>query len=68
VSAVVEPDGAVRPCFFHRPIGYLRGGSTLEQVVNGPEAIAFRSGLDIATNPICRSCVCSLNWKSSRNS
>ena len=61
VSAVMETDGAVRPCFFHKSIGRVGHGSTLYDVVNGPEAIAFRSSLDVATNPVCRQCVCSLN-------
>lgn len=61
-SAVVEADGTVRPCFFHRPIGTM-GGSGLLNVLNGPEAVDFRSRLDIASNPICQRCVCSLNWK-----
>jgi MoaA/NifB/PqqE/SkfB family radical SAM enzyme len=60
VSAVVEADGTVRPCFFHRPIGKLNGNG-LVRVLNGPEAVAFRSALDVASNPICRRCVCSLN-------
>jgi MoaA/NifB/PqqE/SkfB family radical SAM enzyme len=62
VSAVIEADGTVRPCFFHRPIGYLNGRNLL-QVINGPEALAFRSGLDVSSNAVCRRCVCSLNWK-----
>jgi len=62
-SAVIEADGAVRPCFFHRPIGHLHSGKSLEEILNGPEAIAFRDGLQVATNPVCRNCVCSLNWK-----
>jgi len=59
VSAVVETDGTVRPCFFHRPIGRLNGQSLIE-VLNGPEAIAFRQRLDVARDPTCRRCVCSL--------
>jgi Fe-coproporphyrin III synthase len=62
VSAVVETDGAVRPCFFHRPIGSLKSHSLL-QVLNGFEAQQFRASLDVATNPVCSRCVCSLNWK-----
>ncbi len=61
VSAVMEADGTVRPCFFHKPIGRATAGNTLLDVVNGPEALAFREQLDVATNPICRTCVCSLN-------
>jgi len=62
VSAVVEADGTVRPCFFHRPIGSLKS-QTLLEVVNGFEAQQFRASLDIATNPVCERCVCSLNLK-----
>jgi MoaA/NifB/PqqE/SkfB family radical SAM enzyme len=63
VSAVLESDGLVRPCFFHRPIGTVANGATLLEVLNGPEAIGFRRGLDVSTNAICQRCVCSLNWK-----
>jgi MoaA/NifB/PqqE/SkfB family radical SAM enzyme len=59
VSAVVEANGDVRPCFFHPPIGNT-AGATLAQVLNGPRAVAFREGLDVATNPTCQQCVCSL--------
>ena len=61
VSAVLEADGTVRPCFFHKPIGRVDEEHTLFDVINGPQAVAFRDQLDIATNPICRQCVCSLN-------
>jgi Fe-coproporphyrin III synthase len=63
VSAVLESDGVVRPCFFHRPIGTVGKGRSLLEVLNGPEAISFRLGLDVSTNAVCRRCVCSLNWK-----
>ena len=63
VSAVVETGGAVRPCFFHEPIGRAETG--LASAVNSDAAQAFRSSLDIATNPICKRCVCSLNWSTS---
>ena len=60
VSAVVEVDGSVRPCFFHPPVGNITS-STLEEVINGDAAKAFRQSLDVTTNPTCRRCVCSLN-------
>ncbi len=63
VSAVIESNGTVRPCFFHRSIGTVGQGASLLEILNGPEAIAFRRDLDVSTNPICRRCVCSLNWK-----
>ena len=59
VSAVVEADGTVRPCFFHRPLGNIREKPLLE-ILNGVEALDFRERLDIARDPICRQCVCSL--------
>jgi MoaA/NifB/PqqE/SkfB family radical SAM enzyme len=61
VSSVVEVDGSVRPCFFHRSIGNIRS-STLEEVVNGEAARAFRQSLNVSENPTCRRCVCSLNY------
>jgi Fe-coproporphyrin III synthase len=63
VSVVVEADGVVRPCFFHPPIGQVNAENTLLDVINGTKAIEFRAALDVASNPICRRCVCSLNWK-----
>jgi radical SAM protein with 4Fe4S-binding SPASM domain len=60
VSAVVEASGDVRPCFFHPAIGNTHQG-TLQEIVNGPAAFRFRAALDVATNPVCRSCVCSLH-------
>ena len=64
-SAVVEADGTVRPCFFQRPIGHLKSGRPLQQILNDPEAVAFRESLDVATNELCKKCVCSLNWRES---
>ena len=60
VSSVVEADGTVRPCFFHRSLGNIHDAS-LEQVLNSPDAVGFRQQLDVKTNPICRMCVCSLS-------
>ena len=59
VSAVVEADGAVRPCFFHRALGNIREKPLLA-ILNGEQALDFRERLDIPSDPICRQCVCSL--------
>ncbi len=59
VSAVIEAGGDVRPCFFHRPLGNTRDGG-LHEILNSSQALQFRKDLDIATDPICRRCVCSL--------
>jgi Fe-coproporphyrin III synthase len=60
VSTVVETDGAVRPCFFHKPLGNIHE-RPLEAILNSPEAIAFRENLDVVTDPTCRACVCTLS-------
>ena len=62
VSAVLEVDGSVRPCFFHKKIGDV-GGKTLQQVINGHEARTFRTSLKVSENAICQRCVCSLNYE-----
>jgi len=64
VSAVMSVDGFVRPCFFHAPIGSIRASDdvagSLHQIVNSTDARKFRQNLDIATDPTCQNCVCSL--------
>jgi Fe-coproporphyrin III synthase len=60
VSAVIEADGTVRPCFFHQPMGNIRKDS-LDNILNSEDAIRFRKELDIETNSTCIKCVCSLN-------
>ena len=59
VSAVIEASGEVRPCFFHPSVGNIHD-QTFADVVNNPHALQFRADLDIASNPTCRHCVCSL--------
>jgi MoaA/NifB/PqqE/SkfB family radical SAM enzyme len=61
VSAVVEVDGSVRPCFFHHSIGNITS-ATLEEVINGEAAQKFRQSLDMQNDATCRRCVCSLNY------
>jgi MoaA/NifB/PqqE/SkfB family radical SAM enzyme len=60
VSAVVESNGDVLPCFFHNPYGNLNEKS-FESIINGPEAIAFRKHLNVRKDPTCQRCVCSLH-------
>ncbi len=67
VSAVLDSEGTVRPCFFHSPFGRMSADDELDRVLKGPEATVFRSSLDIGTNPVCRQCVCPLNWKKIRS-
>ncbi len=60
VSAVIEADGTVRPCFFHEAMGNIRDES-LEKILNGEKAYRFRKELDMQNNPTCLKCVCYLN-------
>ncbi len=66
VSAVIETDGAVRPCFFQPPLGNLRQEKSLAAVLNSESAVAWRRGLDPARDAICRRCVCSLALREER--
>jgi MoaA/NifB/PqqE/SkfB family radical SAM enzyme len=63
MSVVVEADGAVRPCFFHAPVGNVRE-RPLDQIVE-QNLPAFRRTLDLASDPVCTRCVCSMKtgWR-----
>ncbi|AXC13035.1 Fe-S protein, radical SAM family [Acidisarcina polymorpha] len=61
VSAVMEVDGSVRPCFFHPSVGNAHQ-LPLEEAINTDAALSFRSRLKVASNPTCQRCVCSLNY------
>jgi MoaA/NifB/PqqE/SkfB family radical SAM enzyme len=60
VSAVVEANGDLRPCFFHPAVGNIKRDG-LDGALNGPRATAFREQLDVASDPTCARCVCSLH-------
>ena len=60
VSAVIEADGNVRPCFFHPPVGNIKNES-FENILNNPRSLAFRRQLVPGLNSICKKCVCSLS-------
>ena len=59
VSAVIESDGSVLPCFFHKPYGNIFGGE-FSEIINSKEAIEFRKALNVRKDDVCRKCVCSL--------
>jgi len=63
VSIVIEANGAVRPCFFHRAIGNVRDRS-LESIVDN-DLRTFRAALRVGRNPVCERCVCTLKtgWR-----
>jgi MoaA/NifB/PqqE/SkfB family radical SAM enzyme len=59
VSAVIESNGNVMPCFFHKPYGNIYEND-FREIINSQEAIQFRKKLNIKTDSICKKCVCSL--------
>lgn len=63
VSSVIEADGTVRPCFFQPPLGNVHAAGSLDAVLNSPEAVAWRRGLDTRRDAICRRCVCTLSLR-----
>lgn len=62
VSAVIEPDGTLRPCFFHKAVANVHDAS-LEDALNSDSAVSFRRSLDVGRNSTCQRCVCSLNYE-----
>lgn len=59
VSAVLESDGRLMPCFFHEPYGNIYGND-FDNVLNSKTAIEFRRNLNVKKNETCKKCVCSL--------
>lgn len=60
VSAVIEADGNVRPCFFHDTMGSIHQNS-LQTILNSEKSIHYRKTLDVSKNTTCVKCVCYLN-------
>jgi Fe-coproporphyrin III synthase len=65
VSTVIEADGTVRPCFFQPPLGNIYSAGSLDAILNSPEALDWRRGLDTQRDAICRKCVCTLSLRES---
>ena len=59
VSAVIEPNGDVLPCFFHKSYGNIYN-EPFEKIINSSKAISFRKNLNIEEDITCKKCVCSL--------
>jgi MoaA/NifB/PqqE/SkfB family radical SAM enzyme len=66
VSSVIDSDGNIQPCFFHPKLGSLVDDS-FERLINRRSSIEFRKNLNVATDSICRKCVCSLNLSPFKN-
>ena len=63
MSAVLEADGDVRPCFFHGAVGNVRDTPIGDIVAH--HMPAFRRSLSMEDDPICTRCVCSMKtgWR-----
>jgi MoaA/NifB/PqqE/SkfB family radical SAM enzyme len=59
LSAVVEVDGSLRPCFFLPRVGKL-GDGTLLEALNASRAIEMRKAYRTGQRSECARCVCSL--------
>jgi Fe-coproporphyrin III synthase len=59
-SAVMEPGGTLRPCFFH-PLYAVSPDLPLDEALNAPAAVAFRRTLDVRRDETCKRCVCTLS-------
>jgi MoaA/NifB/PqqE/SkfB family radical SAM enzyme len=58
VSAIIEYNGVVRPCFPLDAYGTLAAHKTLEATLNSVQAKSLRGALDVENNPACQRCVC----------
>lgn len=62
VSTFLRADGTAQPCFFHQPFA-AEPHAPLVEILNSPSARHLRETLDVATNPTCQRCVCSLHYR-----
>jgi MoaA/NifB/PqqE/SkfB family radical SAM enzyme len=60
VSATIGVDGTARPCFFHPAYGILDRGGELASLLNAQSALGWRQSLVVATDVVCKRCVCPL--------
>lgn len=59
LSAIVEVDGTLRPCYFLPQVGQLNG-TPLHEAINTPAALDMRRAYKQGERAECQSCVCSL--------
>lgn len=60
ISAVVEVDGRVRPCYFLPVGGKVTPDHGLDRVLNDPDAVDLRRAVRLGQRGECDSCVCPL--------
>ncbi len=59
ISAVIQVDGTLQPCYFLPAWGKLNG-RRLPEALNDEEAVALRKAYSTGQRPECKSCVCPL--------
>jgi MoaA/NifB/PqqE/SkfB family radical SAM enzyme len=59
ISAVLDANGVLSPCFFQP--AYATSGGDLRDTLNSASAVAFRKALHVDRDATCRRCVCSMN-------
>jgi MoaA/NifB/PqqE/SkfB family radical SAM enzyme len=59
ISAVIEVDGSLRPCYFLPKMGKINGGG-ISGEINMPEALALRAAYRAGERAECERCVCPL--------
>ncbi len=60
ISAVVEVDGTLRPCYFLPEMSRLQRGGKLADALNSPDALELRRAYRHGERPECARCVCPL--------
>lgn len=60
LSAVIEVDGTLRPCYFLPEGGRVGDGSPLRDAINTPQALELRRQYQSGQRPECARCVCPL--------
>jgi MoaA/NifB/PqqE/SkfB family radical SAM enzyme len=60
LSAVIEVDGTLRPCYFLPGAGRVAGASPLREAINTPDALELRRQYRSGQRPECQRCVCPL--------
>ncbi len=60
LSAIIEVDGSLRPCYFLPTMGKVNG-VPLREAINAPEALDLRRAYRQGERVECKSCVCPLH-------
>ncbi|MFN8377646.1 MAG: radical SAM protein [Anaerolineae bacterium] len=60
ISAVIEVDGTLRPCYFLPAIGRTAKGQPLADALNAPDSRAMRHAYRTGARAECKTCVCPL--------